>query len=71
MAYRTNVTDKQQHDFERAQFNGGIPVFLSASNTKEIVKSRGHAPLANVRPAGVIQNHDDNQNLMMSDLIGR
>ena len=71
MAYRANVTDKQQHDVETAQFESGIPVFLSASNTKEVVKGRGHAPLANVRPAGVIQNHDDNPNLMMSDLIGR
>ena len=42
--YRTNVTDAQQDDLELATFEGGVPVFKQASDTKVIAKGLDGSP---------------------------
>ena len=77
MAYRANVTDRQQDILERAQFESGIPVHEDekvrvvangAQTAKQRVADAGSAHRSN---AGVIMSHDDEPNRFLSEQVGK
>ena len=77
MAYRANVTDRQQDILERAQFEDGIPVHedqkirvvaKGAQTAKQRTADAGSTFRAN---AGVVMPHDDVPNRFLAEQTGK
>ena len=73
---RDNVSNKDQHDLEQAEFDSNIAHFSGEGDRKMIAPVRGAAPRTSGpgdtnRQAGVVLPHDDVQNRFTSDQIGR
>lgn len=79
MAYRANVTDKQQNQLEEATFEGGIPVFEdretrvvgkeARGGTMRVIGANSGVPANS--SSGVVIPHDDLPGSFPSDTIGR
>lgn len=79
MAYRANVTDKQQAQIEEFNFDGGSPVFADGETRMIGKEARGGAMRVIGANSGVPANsssgvvipHDDQPTRIPSDTIGR
>ena len=77
MAFRANVTDKQQDEIENAEHEAGVPVY--ADGKTRIIGRGQHTATQRTQNAGidlrsnagVIIPHDDLPNNFAGDTIGR
>lgn len=73
---RTNVSNKEQHDLEQAEFDSGSAHFSGDGVRRIVAPVRGGAPRtvgegSTNRQAGVVIPHDDVQSRIPADQIGR